>query len=100
MKLNIIFNMKSLSINLPDNIIKASTKVAKKLSISRTAFIKQAIVHELEEFESHLKQKAIVDSFNAMKKSKKYMTELEEIDNGFSSVLPQEREEWWKQKNY
>ena len=88
--------MKSLSINLPDNIFKASSKAAKKLGVSRTAFIKRAIVHELEEFDAELEQKAVVESLNAMKKSKKYMIELEEIDNGLSSSLPEESEEWWK----
>lgn len=88
--------MKSLSVNLPDNIFKASSKAAKKLGLSRTAFIRQAIVHELKEFESELEQKAIVESFNAMKKSKEYMAELEEIDNSFTSSLPEEREEWWR----
>jgi predicted transcriptional regulator len=88
--------MKSLSINLPDNIFKASSKAAKKIGLSRTAFIRRAIVHELEEFESELEQKAIVDSLNAMKKSKEYMAELEEIDSGFASSLPEEKKEWWK----
>lgn len=91
--------MKSLSINLPDNIAKASSDAAKKLGFSRTAFIRQAIIHELEDFESKQEQQGIVNSFNAMKKTRKYLIEQEEIDNGFSSDLPIEREGWWNKKS-
>ncbi|WP_395476954.1 ribbon-helix-helix protein, CopG family [Rickettsia endosymbiont of Pantilius tunicatus] len=35
--------MTNLSITIPDDIAKASNEVAKKLGLSRTAFIRQAI---------------------------------------------------------
>ncbi|BBJ31128.1 hypothetical protein RAS_02370 [Rickettsia asiatica] len=44
--------MTSLSITLPDNIAKASNEIAKKLGLSRTAFIRQAIIHELDILQS------------------------------------------------
>ena len=92
--------MRSLSINLPNNIAKASSKAARKLGFSRTAFIRQAIIHELEQFESEITQQDIINSFEAMKKSKTYITESTEIDDGFSLSLRQEQEEWWNKKNY
>jgi len=92
--------MRSLLVNLPDDIFKATSKAAKKLGLSKTAFIRLAITHELEGFESKLEQISVIKSLNAMKKSKKYMLELKEIDNGFTSSLPEEKGEWWKQKNY
>jgi metal-responsive CopG/Arc/MetJ family transcriptional regulator len=45
------YNMISLSIILPDTIAKASNEAAKKLGISRTEFIRQAIIHELNNFQ-------------------------------------------------
>ena len=64
--------MISLSINFPDNIVKVTNEVAKKLGVSRTEFIRQAVVHELNNFQIQLEQNDIIKSFAAMKKSKKY----------------------------
>ncbi|WP_052290649.1 hypothetical protein [Rickettsia akari] len=79
--------MTSLSMTLPNNIAKASN-IAKKLELSRTAFIRQAIIHELNNLQSQFEQDDIIKSFNAMKKSKKYleeMTEMTEITENLNS---------------
>jgi metal-responsive CopG/Arc/MetJ family transcriptional regulator len=90
--------MTTLSIILPDNLAKASQEAAGRLGISRTQFIRQAIAHELENFQSQLEQEAIVRSIAAMKNSKSYLAEAEKIMGGFNSDLPSEEEEWWTKK--
>lgn len=95
---NIHFNMTNLSINFPDNIVKTTNEVAKKLGVSRTEFIRQAVVHELNNFQIQLEQNDIIKSFAAMKKSKAYSEEAEVLMEGLNSELPQEGEEWWKKK--
>jgi len=90
--------MTSLSITIPDDIAKASNDIAKKLGLSRTAFIRQAIIHELDNLQSKFEQEDIIKSFNAMKKSPEYLEEAEEIMNGLNSELLEEDEEWWSKK--
>lgn len=90
--------MTTLSIILPDTLAKASQEAAGKLGISRTQFIRQAIAHELESFQSQLEQEAMVRSISAMKKSKKYLKEAEKLAEGLNSVLPDDGEEWWNKK--
>lgn len=92
--------MTTLSITIPDNIAKSSNEVAKKLGLSRTAFIRQAIIHELENLQSKFEQDDIIKSFNAMKKSKTYLEEVEEITCGLNSELPEQEEQWWSKKKY
>ncbi|WP_425359982.1 MULTISPECIES: ribbon-helix-helix domain-containing protein [unclassified Candidatus Tisiphia] len=92
--------MTSLSITLPDTIAKASNEDAKKLRISRTEFIRQAIIHELSSFQLPAEQVAIVKSFTAMKKSKKYIEEMVEITETLNSELPQEEKKWWSKEGY
>lgn len=65
-QLNIEFDMTNISITIPDDIAKASNEVAKKLGLSRTAFIRQAIIHELDNLQSKFEQEWIIKSFNAM----------------------------------
>ncbi|HJD62448.1 MAG TPA: ribbon-helix-helix domain-containing protein [Rickettsia endosymbiont of Degeeriella rufa] len=100
LQLNIEFDMTNLSITIPDDIAKASNEVAKKLGLSRTAFIRQAIIHELDNLQSKFEQEGIIKSFNAMKKSPQYLEEAEEIMNGLNSELPEEDEKWWVKKKY
>jgi len=90
--------MTNLSINFPDNIVKVTSEVAKKLGVSRTEFIRQAVVHELNNFQIQLEQNNIIKSFAAMKKSKKYQEDTEILMEGLNSVLPEEEEEWWSKK--
>ncbi len=92
--------MTSLSITLPDNIAKAINEIAKKLGLSRTAFIRQAIIHELDNLQSQFEQDDIIKSFNAMKKSKKYLEETAEITENLNSELLEEKEKWWNKKKY
>ncbi|WP_341793764.1 MULTISPECIES: ribbon-helix-helix domain-containing protein [unclassified Rickettsia] len=90
--------MTNLSITLPDNIAIASSEAAKKLGVSRTEFIRQAVIHELSNFQFQTEQAGIIKSFAAMKKSKKYLAETTEITEALNSELPQEREKWWNKE--
>ena len=90
--------MTSLSIALPDDIVKASTEIAKKIGISRTEFIRQAVIHEISNIQTNIEQKNIINSFNAMKKSLEYLNASEELIDSFSSNLPKEQDMWWNNK--
>ena len=87
--------MTSLSIILPDTIAEASSKVAKKLGVSRTEFIRRAIIHELDSFKKTYEEEGMVKSFNAMKQSAKYSKESKKIMDNLFSELPQEEDKWW-----
>lgn len=93
--------MTTLSIILPDPLAEASQEGALKLGISRTQFIRQAIVNEIENFQAKLEEEAIIKSFSAMKNDKRYIKEVEKIEAGFKSDLSNEEnegEEWWSGK--
>ncbi|MEY3430026.1 MAG: hypothetical protein RI930_895 [Pseudomonadota bacterium] len=77
--------MTNLSIILPDTIAEASTKVAKELGVSRTEFIRRAIIHELDNYKTKSEELGIIKS---SKESKKL------IDSLFTE-LPQEEDKWW-----
>jgi metal-responsive CopG/Arc/MetJ family transcriptional regulator len=91
-------NMKTLSINLPDNLVKASQEAANKMGISRTEFIRQAVRHELSHFQEMLEKKAMANSMLAMKESESYCKETVEIDESFPIDLPEDKNEWWHKK--
>lgn len=90
--------MTALSINLPELLTKESTLIAKKLGISRTEFIKQAIVHELENLKRKQAQANIVKSFASMKKSEAYVKQADQIIDGLEDLLPDEEDLWWKKR--
>ena len=55
--------MTNLSINFPNEVVKVTTEVAKKLGVSRTEFIRKAVVHELNNFQIQQEQNNITKSF-------------------------------------
>ena len=91
-----IFDMTSLSIILPDTIAEDSSKVAKKLGVSRTEFIRRAIIHELDSFKKSYEEEGMIRSFNAMKQSAKYSKESNEIIEHLFTELPEEEDKWWE----
>ncbi|HEX4044068.1 MAG TPA: hypothetical protein VHZ76_00190, partial [Gammaproteobacteria bacterium] len=60
----------------------------------RAQFIRQAITHELVNFQTRIERDAIIKSFQAMKNSPDYLKETEEIDS-LDASLPKEEKEWW-----
>src|SRR5471030_1310455 len=93
-------DMTTLSISLPDTLAKASQEAASKMGISRTEFIRQAVAHELKHFQETLEEKAMVASMIAMKASKAYRKEIDDITEGFSTDLdlPKDKHGWWRKK--
>lgn len=90
-----IFNMTNLSIILPHTIAEASTKVAKELGVSRTEFIRRAIIHELDNYKTKSEELGIIKSFNAMKQSTKYSKASQKLMDSLFTDLPQEEDKWW-----
>ncbi len=90
--------MTILLIRLPDTLAKASQEAASKMGISRTEFIRQAVAHELKNFQETLEEKAMVASMMAMKESKAYRKETDDITERFSTDLPEDKNEWWHKK--
>ena len=90
--------MAALSIVLSNELALASQKAAKKLGVTRTQFIRLAIIHELNNFEAEQEQQAMAGSMLAMKKSKKYLQESEELSSKFNDPLPDDGDEWWIKK--
>ena len=88
--------MTALSIVLPDNLAKESQEAARRLHLTRTEFIRQAIIHELEKLHKQFEQEAMSRSFQAMKKSPKYLAESDAIDQGLKGALPKDKDDWWK----
>ena len=72
----------------------AQQEVASKMGISRTEFIRKAVAHELKHFQEQLEEKAMVNSMKAMKESKSYQKEADDIIEGFSNDLPGDKNEW------
>jgi len=88
--------MTSLSIDIPQHVLEASTKTAKELKISRVEFIRRAITNELEKCAIKREEEAIIASFNAMKRSPKYLKEAKEIESSLFDDLPEEEDNWWQ----
>ncbi|OGT59072.1 MAG: hypothetical protein A3F43_06015 [Gammaproteobacteria bacterium RIFCSPHIGHO2_12_FULL_42_10] len=85
-----------LSINLPDPLAKASQEAAAKIGISRTAFIRQAITHEITLLHARLEEEAIIKSMKAMKQSKQYLKEANDSMRSLEINLPKDKEKWWR----
>ncbi len=88
--------MTALSLQLPDYLAEASQKAARTLGVSRTSFIRSAIIEKLKHLEATLERDAMARSFTALPSSTDYLTELQEIEECLNTPLPDEPEEWWK----
>lgn len=90
--------MTALSIHVPDKLAKASQKAARTLGVSRAEFIRQAIIHELENLRVRMELETMAKSFTAMKKHPDYLSEIEDFEGDLNNNLPVDKEEWWKKK--
>lgn len=89
--------MKSLLLSFPEILISKSDDAANQLGVSRSEFIRQAVIHELEKLAKRTKENNIISSFEAMKKSKTYSKESKILDDNLSeSIDIDEEDEWWK----
>lgn len=87
--------MYSLSLNIPEFLVKKSDTFANKIGISRMEFFRRAIQHEIESLQTRWEQEAMAKSFKAMRKHPSYLEDVERLDQGFSETLPEEKDAWW-----
>ncbi len=89
--------MKSLLLSFPEILISKSDDAANKLGVSRSEFIRQAVIHELEKLTKRTKENNIISSFEAMKKSDIYSKESNLLDDGLAENIDIDEEDvWWK----
>ena len=55
--------MRALNINFPNDIVTESQKAAKSLGITTTAFIRKAVIHELEKLKSDVETINIIKMY-------------------------------------
>ena len=84
--------MIALSIKLPEDLAKQSRRVARKLGITRSELIRQALVHEIDQVEAGLERRAMAQSLRAIAGISR---EAEGLDRAFDEALPGEKEGWW-----
>ena len=73
--------MKLMSLKLSDQIFARSTEIAKKLGISRMAFVRQAVEHEIERIEKRQELEAMASSLAAIKAKPEYWEDSTEWQN-------------------
>lgn len=76
--------MITLSITLPGQLAAESAKLAERMGISRTEFIRVAVKHEVARIEKEMMLRSMAKSFQAMRKDKPHMTESAILDEGFA----------------
>ena len=87
--------MVALSIKLPEELAEMSRQVARKLGITRSELIRQALVHEIEHVEASLERRAMAESLRAMAGTDSVARDNEALDQALDEVLPEEKEGWW-----
>ena len=68
------------------------------MGISRSLFIRQAIIHELQNFKAQAELKEIADALSSMKSDPQYLQEMDEIEMGLNEPLPDDEDKWWLKK--
>jgi predicted transcriptional regulator len=87
--------MTAISMNLPDELAVQSSSMAKQLGMSRTAFIRQALQHELQRVERQQDEAAIAADLRRLADNRTYMAESEAIEAGFNDLPEDDAECWW-----
>ena len=87
--------MKSVSLRLSDQLISQCGDIAKKLGISRMAFIRQAIEHEIDRIQRNRELGAMRASLTAIKANPDYWEHQQEWQDT-AGTLPPDDEVWWK----
>jgi len=87
--------VKSMSLKLSDQVFTQSAETAKKLGISRMAFVRQAIEHEIERIEKQQELEAIAFSLAAIKAKPEYWQDSAEWQK-LPDPIPESDAVWWK----
>ena len=88
--------MTAISLKLPDELARKSTKVAEKMGISRAELIRVALEHELADINKRLERADMAKAVEAMREDPDYERESASLDQGLTGDLPNELENWWQ----
>ncbi|RME35951.1 MAG: ribbon-helix-helix protein, CopG family [Gammaproteobacteria bacterium] len=88
--------MTAISLKLPERLARESKALARELGISRTELIRRALYHEMEAIKASRERAEMRKAMALMKEDEAYQEEAREIDEGFSTPLPRERDRWWE----
>ena len=88
--------MTAISLKLPDELARKSTRAAEKLGISRTELIRVALEHELADISKRLERADMAKAFEAMREDADYQRESAILDQGMMDALPDEPGNWWQ----
>lgn len=90
--------MRALSLHLPEKLATESQAVAEELGISRTQFIRQAVIHELQTYQVQIERERLAKTFSKMHSDVRYRKQLSDLDQEFTTSLPEDKDNWWKKK--
>jgi metal-responsive CopG/Arc/MetJ family transcriptional regulator len=88
--------MTAISLKLPDELARQSTKAAEKMGISRTELIRVALEHELADISKRLEREDMAKALVAMREDSGYERDSAILDQGLMEGLPDEPENWWQ----
>ena len=88
--------MTAISLKLPDELARKSTKAAEKMGISRAELIRVALEHELADINKRLERADMAKAVEAMREDPDYERESAGLDQGLTGDLPNELENWWQ----
>jgi metal-responsive CopG/Arc/MetJ family transcriptional regulator len=88
--------MTAISLKLPDELARQSTKAAEKMGISRTELIRVALEHELADISKRLEREDMAKALEAMREDPEYVRDSAVLDQGMMEGLPAEPDNWWQ----
>jgi hypothetical protein len=88
--------MTAISLKLPDELARQSTKAAERMGISRTELIRVALEHELANISKRLERADMAKALEAMREDPEYERDSAILDQGLMEDLPDEPENWWQ----
>ena len=88
--------MTAISLKLPDELARKSTKAAERMGISRAELIRVALEHELADINKRLERADMAKAVEAMREDPDYERESASLDQGLTGDLPNELENWWQ----
>ncbi len=87
--------MTALSIKLPDELAETSRRIAEQIGISRSEFIRRALMHEIESTKARLERQGMAESLRLMGQSRTGLAESETLDEAFGEPLYDDEDGWW-----
>jgi len=88
--------MAAISLKLPYEPARQSTKAAEKLGIPRTELIRVALEHELADISRRLERENMAKALGAMREDPEYERDSATLDEGVMEGLPNEPDNWWQ----